>query len=143
VVDADPELVDRVLRNGERCAQTVAAVQVARTGAEAISLARDLQPDLLLLDLDLPDVDGWALVRAILGDVQRCEAVIVTRRARPEDISLATACGARAYLVKPIGAHSPLPPRSHLIVNSTDILSDLLAPVPPLSPEDGSLAQGQ
>lgn len=89
-------VVEQVLRNAERCERKVAAVRVARTSAEAIPLARDLQPDLLLLDPDLPDVDGWALLRRIVRDVQGCAAVIVTRRTTPEDISMdrcATALG--------------------------------------------------
>lgn len=143
VVDAERDLVDRVLRNAERCGQAVAAVRVARAGAEAIPLARDLQPDLLLLDPDLPDGDGWALLQPILRDAPRCAAVIVTRRVAPEDIKMAMAYGARGYLVKPIGARNIPPQTSGCIVSVMDILSDLLAPAPPSGPGETNLAHGQ
>lgn len=146
VVDADRELEDRVLSNAQRCEREVTDVWAARTGADAIILARELRPDLLLLDPDLPDVDGWALLQRILEDVRGCAAVIVARHAKPEDIMLALACGARGYLVKPITNRDTLPKPSGCVVSAVDILSDLLAPAPapaPSGPQDESFAKGQ
>jgi len=51
-------LVSERLRNDDRLQVT----GVGGSGAEAVDLARDLQPDLVLLDVSLPDMDGWDAV---------------------------------------------------------------------------------
>lgn len=141
VVDADRELVDRVLSNARRCEREVAAVRVAGACAEAITVARELRPDLLLIDPDLPDADGIQALATILADTP-CDAIIVTRRTDPEEIARAIACGARGYILKPITAWTALPQRGGCVVSAVDLVSDLLAPAP-LGPQDGSRVRGR
>jgi CheY-like chemotaxis protein/anti-sigma regulatory factor (Ser/Thr protein kinase) len=53
------------------------AVLTAAGGAEAISLARQAHPDLIILDLMMPDVNGFAVVEELQGDVSTAEIPIV------------------------------------------------------------------
>ena len=71
----------------------------ARDGAEAVELAREHRPDLVLLDLGLPGLDGIETTRQIL-DERRVPIVAVTGRSR-ELAEQALEAGAASYLLKP------------------------------------------
>jgi two-component system, cell cycle response regulator DivK len=80
------------------------AVTEARSGREGIELAGGLLPDLILLDIQLPLMDGYA-VAAALRDVHTLCAtpiVVVTSYAMPGDREKAMAAGATDYIEKPI-----------------------------------------
>ncbi len=69
------------------------ALQCAETGAEALDLVRDWQPELLVIDLHLPDTDGLALLsqlRQRLHNPQAVRAVLCTAE-RPQDVAAAAA----------------------------------------------------
>lgn len=93
------KLVERVLdhRPEVRLAE-------ARTGAAGLSLARDLRPHLILLDLRLPDISGEEVLRLIRsGETTRGIAVVViSAEARAVELDRLLAAGADEYLVKPI-----------------------------------------
>lgn len=141
VVDADQDTVDYVLGNLQRYEREVAAAQVARTGAEAISLARAFRPDILLINPDLPDLDGFVVIESILRDM-RCVALIMSQRQEPEDFTRAMGCGARGYLVKPLTALKSMPQSYGCCVGAEAFVYELLAPAP-LRSSDGGLAQSQ
>jgi len=75
-------------------------VQVASTGREAAHLARILTPDLVILDLGLPDVDGLDLCRHLRA-LLRCPIVVVTAEAFEGRIVEALDLGADDYVIKP------------------------------------------
>jgi signal transduction histidine kinase/ActR/RegA family two-component response regulator len=80
------------------------ALRVARNGAEARQAAQVRVPDLLLLDMHLPDTDGMQLLfqlRTCAG-AERVPAVAVSADAMPQDIALAMSCGFDAYWTKPL-----------------------------------------
>ncbi|MFG6468010.1 ATP-binding protein [Roseateles sp. BYS87W] len=82
-------------------------LRVASDGRTACALARELRPDLLLLDMSLPDMDGHALLAALraqpaLADVP---AVAVTADAMPTERARALAGGFQAYWTKPLDLH--------------------------------------
>jgi DNA-binding NarL/FixJ family response regulator len=70
------------------------------SGEESIDRARALRPELVLMDVSLPGIDGPEATRQIVADVP--EAVVLLLSARdPGDVgSLAADCGAAAYLAK-------------------------------------------
>jgi two-component system, cell cycle response regulator DivK len=80
------------------------AVVPARTAEEGLRLARSHKPDLILMDLRLPGMDGFAAVRALKLDVgtRTIPAVALTAQAMKGDEELARAAGFDAYLTKPI-----------------------------------------
>lgn len=82
---------------------------VAGTGAEGLALAESLRPDVVFVDLKLPDVDGFEVarrLRALLGRSVRL--VALTGFGRPADRDATRAAGFDGHLVKPIGADAIL-----------------------------------
>lgn len=76
----------------------------ALRGREAIQLAREHDPDLVLLDIGLPDITGYEVIRALRADTRRPGRYIaaVTGRCLPQDVSRATQAGFDEHLLKPI-----------------------------------------
>lgn len=77
---------------------------VAADGAEGLRLARQWQPDVILLDLSLPKLDGWSVARALRDLPTRSRMVVValTAHAMTGDEERALASGCDAYVTKPI-----------------------------------------
>jgi len=75
---------------------------IAETGRgdEALELARELRPDLAVLDIGMPGLDGLAAAHAMVEE-QLCGVLILTAFSQRELISQARDAGALAYLVKP------------------------------------------
>jgi DNA-binding response OmpR family regulator len=74
-----------------------------RTGVSALIEARALQPDVVLLDLGLPDVDGVEVCRAVRLSCESAVIVILTARSEEMDVVVGLEAGADDYLVKPVG----------------------------------------
>jgi two-component system CheB/CheR fusion protein len=86
-----------------------AQVITVASGDEALAAYQDFQPQILLSDLGLPDIDGYALLRRIraVEQAQRLPevpAVALSAYTREEDREKAAAAGYRAHLAKPVDA---------------------------------------
>ena len=77
---------------------------VASNGAQGIELARSQQPDMILMDMSLPVVDGWEATRRIRSDAELADVPIIalTAHAMQGDEERTRACGCDDYLSKPI-----------------------------------------
>jgi two-component system KDP operon response regulator KdpE len=75
----------------------------AASAAEGIRLARELRPDLVLLDLGLPDADGSEVIRRV-REWSRTPILIISARGQEESKVKALDEGADDYLTKPFGA---------------------------------------
>lgn len=75
---------------------------VARNGAEAIILITSHCPDLVLLDLGLPDMDGQGIIENVRG-WSNVPIIVVSARARERDKVMALESGADDYITKPFG----------------------------------------
>lgn len=75
-------------------------VTVARTGTEALTLIGEARPDLVTLDLTLPDIDGVEVCRRI-RTVSDCYVIVVSGRTAELDRLIGLEVGADDYLVKP------------------------------------------
>jgi DNA-binding NarL/FixJ family response regulator len=73
---------------------------VNRSGAEAVALAESLHPDVILMDLRMPDVDGVTATERILAVLPRTRIVVVTTYESDSDILRAVEAGAAGYLLK-------------------------------------------
>ncbi|MFJ6994115.1 response regulator, partial [Streptomyces sp. NPDC003090] len=81
---------------------------VAHSGADALRAARELRPDLLLLDVYLPDMDGIDVLRAVRAEEERAgrggahaDALFITAARDAETVRSALRAGALHYLIKP------------------------------------------
>jgi DNA-binding NarL/FixJ family response regulator len=72
----------------------------AADGREAIARAVELQPDLILLDLSMPGVDGLTALPQLRGAAPGCEVVVLTASAMEENLLGAIRAGAAGYLLK-------------------------------------------
>jgi DNA-binding NarL/FixJ family response regulator len=72
----------------------------APDGAEALVLASDLQPDLILLDLSMPGLDGLTALPRLRAAAPDCEVVVLTASGTEENLLAAIRGGAAGYLLK-------------------------------------------
>jgi response regulator of citrate/malate metabolism len=77
------------------------AVGIARTGAEALSVTRELQPHLLLLDVYLPDMTGLEVLQHLRSAGDRTGVIMITAARELDTVSGALDGGAADYLIKP------------------------------------------
>jgi PAS domain S-box-containing protein len=97
-VDDDPAVLDLLSRTLVRDGYSV---RTAATGAEALTLARELRPKLITLDVMMPSMDGWSVLTALKDDpVTR--AIPVVMISMVDEKQLGFALGAADYLTKPI-----------------------------------------
>ena len=78
-------------------------ISSALNGREALKLATLIQPDLVLLDIRMPEMDGYEVCRAIQADplLRSIPVIFVTALASEEDESIGLALGAVDYIIKP------------------------------------------
>ena len=100
VVEDEPDLVDVVTYNLKREGYLVLAAQ---RGDEGLNLIRSERPDLVLLDLMLPGMDGLSICRQMKSDSSLSEIPIIIASAKGEesDVVIGLEMGADDYLAKP------------------------------------------
>ena len=76
----------------------------AQDGVRAVELARSEHPDLILMDISIPRMDGWEATRVLRGDprTQAIPIIALTAHALADDRERATEVGFSSYLAKPI-----------------------------------------
>ena len=72
----------------------------AATGHEAVALSRRLHPDIVLMDVRMPDLDGLAATRAIKEELPRTSILVVTLSEDPDYLLEALRAGAAGYVLK-------------------------------------------
>jgi two-component system response regulator VicR len=97
VVDDEPPIVDVLTYNLERANYQVL---IARDGEEALAVARREQPDLIILDLMLPHLDGLEVCRALRRE-RDVPIIMLTARDAEVDRVVGLELGADDYVVKP------------------------------------------
>lgn len=103
VVDDEPELVELVKMRLEANGYDV---MTACDGQEGLDQARNGCPDLVILDLMLPRLNGYEVCRLLKFDqkFQAIPIIILTARAQEKDERLGLECGANVYVRKPFSA---------------------------------------
>lgn len=97
VVDNEPQtkkMLEIVL------AETDFNVEECKTGKQAVSLSITLKPDLILMDLNLPDINGTEVITS-LREWSQVPIIILTSRSANEDVVQALDLGANDYVIKP------------------------------------------
>ena len=79
----------------------------AKNGAEALDVSRREHPDVIILDIAMPRVDGWQVLKSLKGDARVCDIPVVMLTGvalSPRDAETALALGASRYVTKPFAA---------------------------------------
>jgi DNA-binding NarL/FixJ family response regulator len=80
-------------------------VGTAATSEEGVALATAREPDVVVMDYDMPGLDGAEATRAILHEDPSIQVIMLSLVNEADDIRHAMRAGARDYLVKPLGAN--------------------------------------
>ncbi len=102
-------------------------IGIARSGAEAVNLASRLKPDLIMMDIRMPEMEGTEAA-ARIRDVSPVPIIMLTAYADKETIKKAETAGALAYLVKPVNENE-LPPAINIAMARFKELQSLRAQV--------------
>ena len=90
------EALEAVLGDDER----IEVVGYARNGSEAVTLTKRLRPDVTLMDISMPVMDGVEATRRIRAALPTACVVMLTGSNAPEDVDRAREAGAAAYVTK-------------------------------------------
>jgi DNA-binding NarL/FixJ family response regulator len=99
IADDEPlfgEALEALLGVDER----IEVVGRALDGTEAVELARKLDPDVVLMDLSMPGVNGFGATEQILADDGDAQVLVLSGSDDPADIAKARDAGARGYITK-------------------------------------------
>lgn len=109
VADDEPANIDLIRMMLETAGLEVRLV-TATDGGEALLRVRDALPDLILMDLKMPVVDGWEATRRLKGDpaTSAIPVIALTAQAMPGDREQALAAGCDDYVTKPIDVRALL-----------------------------------
>lgn len=121
IVDDTPENIDvlSAVLEGMGC-----ELMVANNGPRALELAARRHPDLILLDVMMPGMDGFEVCRRLKADIALAEIPVVFCTARTDDISTGFAVGGSDYITKPINADEVLARVRHQVERQV-LLRDL------------------
>jgi DNA-binding response OmpR family regulator len=98
--DDDPDILELVGFRLERSGYTVIR---ATDGEQALAIARESKPDLAVLDVMMPKMDGYEVTRRLREDpaTSRMPIILLTARAQEADVQQGFAAGADDYIRKP------------------------------------------
>ena len=107
VVDDEVDLVEML---SIRLEANDYEVSVAYDGQEGLDKARALKPDLVLLDILMPKLDGFKVCQALKKDplTKKIPVIMLTAKDRADDIKQAKQIGADGYIIKPFDADTLL-----------------------------------
>ncbi len=103
IVDDIPDVRDN-LRKLLAFEPDIEVVGAAGTGREAIQIATEMRPDVVLMDINMPDMDGITATKSISTAVRTAAVVIVSVQSEPGYLRQAMLAGARDFLTKPIAS---------------------------------------
>jgi DNA-binding NarL/FixJ family response regulator len=101
VVVDDSAITLKTVSNFLQRQESVEVVGTARNGAEALERVRELQPDLVLMDVQMPDMNGLEATARILREFPSVRVVMITVNDTPELRQAAHESGAFHFIPKP------------------------------------------
>ena len=130
VIADDHELARAGLRTMLIGQSWVELIGEAKNGREALAICRRLQPDLALLDVRMPDMDGLAACRNIKQELPSTNIILITMHESPQYLLEALRSGASGYVLKDITQRELLAPMRRVLsgdsVLNPEIVSRLL-----------------
>jgi len=100
----DENLIRSALASLISLQEDLEVVAQAASGDEALAMARRYRPDVAVLDLQMPGLDGIAVAEALAIDLPACASLILTSYGRPGHLKRALAAGVRGFLPKTVSA---------------------------------------
>lgn len=78
-------------------------VEIARNGEDALNIVNEFKPDLVLLDVMMPKVNGFDVCQKIRDnpDLQETKIIMLTAKGRDVEVAKGMALGANSYVIKP------------------------------------------
>jgi len=100
IVDDDDAMVDLL---GQRLGRQGFEILVAASGEEGLAIARHRRPDLVVLDLRLPDADGFSICQELADSIETSSipVIILSGMERPDIIRRSRAAGCQYFVRKP------------------------------------------
>ena len=98
VVEDDPVILDLITTRLDLAGYDT---YFARDGFEGLSRLHELRPSALVLDLNMPRLDGFGMLRKMPLEGLYTPTMVLTARNQPDDVRMAIALGARDFLAKP------------------------------------------
>ncbi|MCA9959834.1 MAG: response regulator transcription factor [Anaerolineales bacterium] len=79
-------------------------VAIAKNGREAVEMTRQHRPDIALMDVNMPEMDGISAIQAMTNEWPQMACIVISAERDPQTLLDAMAAGARGYLTKPFTA---------------------------------------
>lgn len=99
IADDQKPLVEEVV-DGLQSVEDIQIVGVAYGGVEAVRMARQTRPDVILMDMDMPDINGIEATQQIRTEMPECEVLVWTVLDDSQNLFEAYKAGAKGYLFK-------------------------------------------
>ena len=125
--------------------QSIEVVGSVGSGADAVTSARSLKPDVVLMDLMMPKMDGAEATAALISEDPECKVLIITTFSTANGIGAALAAGAKGAVLKSIGFEDLVDAILRVSRGETYVSSELEQilgdnkPVHALSPRQGEI----
>ena len=98
IVEDDPIILDLITTRLDIAGYDT---YLARDGFEGLARLHELRPSALVLDLNMPRLDGFGLLRKMRLEGLHTPTMVLTARNQPDDVQQAISLGARDFLAKP------------------------------------------
>src|SRR5258706_7794983 len=141
IVDDIPETRDHLskLLGFEADVEVVGA---AAGGLEAIEMATALQPDVVLMDINMPGMDGITATEQLASQVPTAAVVMMSVQGEADYLRRSMLAGAREFLVKPFSSDELTASIRQVYSREQDKISRMAAAAPPVSNDSGIMSSG-
>lgn len=104
IIDDSIDTVKHIKTLLELCEKTIQVAGTAYGGKDGVKLCQKLKPDIVLVDVNMPDMDGLTATNLITGSLPDIGVIIMSVQSENEYLKKAMFAGAREYLVKPFSS---------------------------------------
>ncbi len=108
----------------------IEVVGAARSGQEAIEIATQSKPDIVIMDINMEDMDGITATESILQEVPFTQVIILSVQSEPDYMQRAMLAGARYFMVKPPSSEELIQTIRNLSVRAHEARKEFERPVP-------------
>src|SRR5579862_1849213 len=129
VIADDHELARAGLRTMLLGQNGIELLAEAKNGHEALEFCRRFQPDLALIDVRMPDMDGLATCRCIKQEVPTTNVILITMHENPQYLLEALRAGASAYVLKDVTQRELLTTIRHVLRGESVLDPDIVVRV--------------